>query len=210
MENIKLLNWGSYRFLYLKWHYELSLIGKCALSLLMAGVTGILAQVRIPLPFTPVPITGQLLGVLLSGAILGRFYGGLSQIFYVGLGSAGIPWFAGFKGGLPLGPTGGYLIGFIFAALFVGWITEKFVRVRFFLPQLAVMMGGVLIIYFFGAVQFSVIMKTSLPETLKLAVLPFIGVDLLKSLMAAGISSSILPPHSYNEEVDEVKFSLKA
>ena len=74
---------------------ELSLLYKLALAFSFACLTGLAAQVRIPLPFTPVPLTGQVLAVILSGIALGGYYGGLSQIFYVGFGVMGLPWFSG-------------------------------------------------------------------------------------------------------------------
>jgi len=88
----------------------------------MACVTGLLAQIKISLPWTPVPITGQTFAVLLTGVLLGRWWGGISQVIYVVMGVVGIPWFAGLSGGYSalIGPSGGYIIGFILAALFLG------------------------------------------------------------------------------------------
>ena len=92
-----------------RWRYELSLIKKIALVLGMAGVTGLAAQIRFPLPWTPVPITGQTFAVLLVGVLLGRWYGGLSLATYAVLGVAGLPWFTGWSGGIGhlAGPTWG-------------------------------------------------------------------------------------------------------
>ena len=88
------------------WRRGLGLAGNVMLSLCFAGLTGLAAQVRVPLPFTPVPITGQVFAVLLGGVFLGGGYGALSQILYLGMGAAGVPWLAGGGSGLPLGPTG--------------------------------------------------------------------------------------------------------
>ncbi|MFA4991708.1 MAG: biotin transporter BioY, partial [Candidatus Omnitrophota bacterium] len=101
--------------LVLKRAREVSIANKFILAFGMAGLTGILAQLRIMLPWTPVPITGQTLAVLLAGVLLGRSWGGISQVIYVVLGVAGIPWFNGFAGGygVLLTPSGGYLLGFI-------------------------------------------------------------------------------------------------
>ena len=168
---------------------------RAALALAMAFLTGAVAQVRIPLPYTPVPITGQVFAVLLSGALLGAGYGALSQVFYIGLGALGMPWFAGFSGGTAalFGPSGGYIIGFIPAALLIGRVTEKWPAARRFLPLFALMLLGVGIIYLFGALQFSFVMHADLKSTLALAVVPFIGVDLLKATLAASLSAAILP-----------------
>ena len=90
-------------------------------SLLIA----ILAQISIHIPFSPVPITGQTIGVLLIGGILGSRKGLLSVAAYIGEGALGLPVFAEMSTGLPvlLGPTGGYIISFIPAVLFIGYLT---------------------------------------------------------------------------------------
>lgn len=92
-------------------------------SLLVAA----LAQIAIPLPWTPVPITGQTLGVLLVGAALGARHGGAALLLYLAEGAAGLPFFAGGAGGAQvlLGPTGGYLVGFPLAAAAVGLLAER-------------------------------------------------------------------------------------
>lgn len=182
--------WERFWLNYFKWWNELIIIKKILTCLAVAGITGISAQIRIQLAFTPVPITGQVFVVLLSGSLLGP-YGGLSQLFYVFLGILGIPWFANFKSGFPI-ITGGYLIGFIFASFFVGHFTYKYKFFRTFPLQLFLMITAIIIIYLFGAIQFVFVMKTSLLETFKLAIAPFIGVDLLKALVAAFVATSII------------------
>lgn len=174
---------------YYRWLSQLAWVKRILLSLFVAGVCGIFAQIRIALPWTPVPITGQVLVVLLSGILLGNFYGGLSMACYFVLGLAGIPWFSGGKGGLPIGPTTGYLIGFVPAALFIGW---AFNRHRRFFMQIGLMMIAVIIIYLFGAGHFALFMKTGLKQTIVSAVLPFIPADLIKAIIAASIGRSLL------------------
>src|SRR3989442_6533556 len=94
-------------------------------SLLVAG----LAQVSIKLPFTPVPITGQTLGVLLVGASLGPLLGGASMLLYLAEGAIGLPFFAGGDHGASFlgfgAATGGYLWGFVLAAALVGWLARR-------------------------------------------------------------------------------------
>ena len=180
------------------WPRELAWPKKVGLALTMAALTGLAAQVRVPLPFTPVPATGQVFAVLLSGVLLGGAWGGLSQTLYVALGAAGVPWFSGWAAGMPLGPTAGYLMGFIAAAMLVGWLSDRFVRARFFAPQVALMVLGVAIIHTFGAIGFSLSTNAGLEATLRLAVLPFIAIDLAKAVAAAAISSALLP-----KETDE-------
>jgi biotin transport system substrate-specific component len=171
---------------------ELSWAGRLFLSLGMALGMGLLAQVRIPLPFTPVPVTGQVFGVLLGGLLLGRMCGALSMGLYLGLGCLGVPWFAAGVSGVLTGPTGGYLVGFIPAAFFVGWATERSTRPRGFIFQTGIMLVGVIIIYTLGALHFGLVMRTSLTRTLQCAVLPFMPVDLFKAALAAAISTSVL------------------
>src|SRR3972149_3349650 len=85
---------------FFKWRYESGFANKIILALGFACLTGLLAQLRFYLPYTPVPVTGQVFAVLLSGVILGKWYGGLDQGVYAGIGVVGIPWFTGLKGGL--------------------------------------------------------------------------------------------------------------
>lgn len=87
---------------------------------------GLLAQVSLPLPFSPVPITGQTFGVLMLGALLGKKRGALAVVTYLSEGVAGLPVFAGAAAGpaVLLGPTGGYLLGFLLAAYAVGALAE--------------------------------------------------------------------------------------
>ena len=86
------------------------------------AVTAILAQISIPIPISPVPVTLSIFGVLLSSLILGRKCGTISQIVYILLGAAGVPVFAGLRGGLSvlLSPTGGYIVSYPIIALVIG------------------------------------------------------------------------------------------
>jgi len=184
-----------FRYMLFRRRDELSIPYKLCLAFAFACLTGLSAQIRIPLPFTPVPVTGQVLAVLLSGVSLGGCYGGLSQVFYIGLGVVGIPWFSGAGSGLShiAGITGGYLVGFVPSALVIGWLTDRYDFIRRFHFQLLLMAVGVSIIYIFGSFQLAVIMRVGFWETIKLAVFPFIPVDLIKAAVAACISASILP-----------------
>jgi len=121
MDKYKYARYNSF-----KWRYELNLLYKITLAIGFACLTGLLAQFRFYLPGSPVPITGQTFAVLIAGILLGK-WGGISQGMYVGFGAMGVPWFAGMNAGLAylLGPTGGYIIGFIFAA-FKGGMTGLF------------------------------------------------------------------------------------
>ena len=106
-----------------------------------------------------------------------------------------MPWFAGWSGGsvVMLGPTGGYMVGFIAAAAFVGFVTDRFAIARRFVPQCYVMLAGVGIILLCGALQYSVVMGAGLQLTLAKAVAPFIAVDVLKAYLAASTARALLP-----------------
>ena len=99
------------------------------LALVFGGslLVALSAQIAIPLPWTPVPITGQTLGVLLVGAALGAHRGFLALAMYLAEGAAGLPFFAAGTGGpmVFVGPTAGYLISFPIAAFVVGWLAER-------------------------------------------------------------------------------------
>jgi len=105
-----------------EWH-RASLLTDALLVVAGSLFVAALAQVSLPLPFTPVPITGQTFAVLLVGAVLGARRGAASLVLYLLEGSLGLPVFANGTNGLArlLGPTGGYLIGFVAAAWIVGY-----------------------------------------------------------------------------------------
>src|SRR3989338_9411909 len=105
---------------------ERSKIKGMVFAALFAALTGAVAWFKIPLPFTPVPITLQTLMVLLSGAVLGPYYGAVSMGIYLALGAIGLPVFAGGGSGIGslLGPTGGYLFSYFIAAFAIGKILQ--------------------------------------------------------------------------------------
>jgi len=162
---------------------------------LFAALTAIGARVTISLPFTPVPVTLQVLFPLLAGLVLGSKRGALSQAGYVAAGLAGLPVFA--KGGSGLaylfGPTGGYLLGFIAAAFVVGELGAVNRRKgAIFLASL----GGVAAIYLCGALWLAAWLGVAgrlatpacLTQAWKLGVLPFIAVDVAKALVVAAVA----------------------
>jgi len=200
------------RYNLFKWRCEASLIHKIILAFAMACFTGIAAQVRIPLPWTPVPISAQTFAVLLSGVLLGGWYGGLSQVFYIGAGIAGIPWFSGGGSGIAYisGPTGGYIIGFILASLFIGYFIDRFVRARsFFVIFVLMLFANFVLIHLPGLLQLSVVTGVrNIYKLLSMGTLPFIVGDVAKVLAAAALAKGIIPEQAYNGEVD-VGFSNK-
>ncbi len=188
------------------WRYNLATTQKIALAFGMAVLTGLMAQIRIPLPFTPIPITGQTFAVLLAGILLGRNWGGISMAIYATLGAIGLPWFAGFGGGLAIlfGPTGGYIFGFILAALFIGYISDRFIKSRNFIPMLLLMLfANFVLIHGTGLIQLSIwlnFVKGSSPtfyEILAMGTIPFIAGGLIKVVTAAAVAKGITPKKDF-------------
>ena len=196
-----------------RWRYELSIPKKLWLALGIACLTGLLAQVRFMIPWSPVPITGQTFAVLLAAVLLGRWWGGVSMALFAGLGFAGVPWFSGWASGLV--PTGGYIIGFILAALFLGYFTDKYVRSRSFFSMLVLMLfANFILIYVPGLIWLGQWLKMvpgtpadSFPALLGMGLVPFIAGDITKAVLAAAIARGVTPKQAYNGEVDKGKWA---
>jgi biotin transport system substrate-specific component len=182
--------------------YKSSNMEKGVMVILMACFTGIMAQVIIPLHWSPVPITGQTFAVLVSGLVLGRKLGPLSQLLYITVGVLGVPWFADMSGGLNvlLGATGGYMIGFLFASLFIGYISEKYSKSRNIRGMIPVMLiANYICIYIPGLFVLAIWYQSNignLPNISSLLVMgltPFIVGDLVKVTGASFFSKIFLP-----------------
>jgi biotin transport system substrate-specific component len=195
------------------WRNELSIPMKLALALGVAALTGLLAQVRFMLPWSPVPVTGQTFAVLLAGIMLGRWWGGISMGLYAGLGVAGVPWFTGLSGGYAYlaGPTGGYIIGFILAALLLGYMTDKS---RSFISMFGLMtFASLVLIYTPGLLHLSLWVNlvngepVAFSGILLMGAVPFIAGDITKSVIAALIARGITPKKAYGKEVDADKWA---
>ncbi len=204
----------QFRYDVFLWRYELAIPKKLALALGIAGLAGLLAQVRFFLPWSPVPLTGQTFAVLLAGVLLGRWWGGISLGIYAGLGVAGLPWFTNWSGGVThlAGPTGGYIIGFILAALFLGHFTDTYIRARSFRSMLALMLfANFVLIYSPGLFQLGLWVKAATGEPvsfttlLGMGAIPFIPGDIAKAVAAAAIAAGVTPKRAYNGEVDKGK-----
>ncbi|HKG54157.1 MAG TPA: biotin transporter BioY, partial [Anaerolineales bacterium] len=156
-----------------------------ALIVLGALFVAALAQIQIPLPFTPVPITGQTFGVLLVGAALGSKRGAASLISYLVLGTIGLPFFAGSTHGLNIliGATGGYLIGFVIAAYGVGLLAERGLE-RNVRTSIIPFLGGTVIIYLCGVAWLAVVLG-SFSKALAAGFIPFLIGDAIKLIAAS-------------------------
>jgi biotin transport system substrate-specific component len=151
-----------------------------------AALTALLAQVAVPL--WPVPITGQTLAVLLVGATLGAARGAISLAVYALLGIVGLPVFSDFGAGVGvvLGPTGGYILGFIASAALVGWLSERAWE-RQVLKALATFAAGTLVVFAVGLPWLAVALQLDLAQTLDGGLFPFLLGGAIKAALAAGI-----------------------
>ncbi len=166
---------------------------RCLLQVgLFAALTAVLSFVRIPLPFSPVPITGQTLGTMLAGLLLGSWAGALSQLIYVLVGLSGLPVFGGMAGPAVLaGPTGGYLVGMICGAFVVGALrgnTEQALRMF-----AGCLVGGILVVYIFGVWWLSRVAGLNLTAAVMSGAVPYLPGDVLKSLAAVGLALRLRP-----------------
>lgn len=146
------------------------------------------AQISFQLPFTPVPITLQTFGVLLLGASYGAWRGAATTTLYLLMGVVGLPVFADQSHGLDvvLGATGGYLIGFVVASAFVGWLAQRQWDRRFSSATAAILTGTV-IIYAIGLPWLMIDQNLSWATTLEFGLYPFVPGDLLKLYLVAAL-----------------------
>jgi len=144
------------------------------------------AQIEIPLK--PVPITGQTFGVLFIAAVLGAKRGVSAIMTYLTAGAAGLPVFAGGSAGIQVfaGPTAGYLIGFVFAAYLVGYLSERGWDQKFW-TAVASMTLGTILIFFFGMI--GLVRFTGVEQVFQLGVLPFLPGAVIK----IGLAAILLP-----------------
>jgi len=155
---------------------------------LFVAFTALTARVTIPLPFTPVPITLQVMAVLLSGLVLGPRAGAASQLVYLAAIAAGLPLDARALGAAALaGPTAGYLIGFVPAAFVTGWLAQKLSGTR--ASRFVAALAGVAVIYAVGVAWLAPIVG-GLGAAWTLGVAPFVLIDLGKALVAALVAES--------------------
>jgi biotin transport system substrate-specific component len=149
------------------------------------------AAAQVVIPIGPIPITGSTFAVLLTGALLGSRLGAMAMIAYLVEGASGLPFFAGFHGGLLhlMGPTGGYLIAFPAAAYITGAFAEHGWDRRFITAAAAMAIGSA-IIMLSGWAWFSVLMHTSPMLTVYATVVKFIPGDIIKICLAAAVLPS--------------------
>jgi biotin transport system substrate-specific component len=171
---------------------------RAAAVVLIAAMTAAAAQISIPLPFTPVPFTLQPMVVLLGGAALGSRLGMASQILYLAAGLSGLPVFAA-SPVLPqglfrlLGPTGGYLLGYPFAACLAGYLAERGLDRRYVTSVIA-MAGGLAVVFTSGVAWLAFAAQPApigLDAALRSGLYPFLPADVFKILIAATVLPSV-------------------
>ncbi len=200
-------NYFEKRYSLFKWRSETSNANKLVMAFFMACITGLMAQIIIPLPWTPVPITAQTFAVLIAGILLGRYWGGLSMLVYLLIGFAGVPWFTGMTGGIGVisGATGGFLIGFILTALFLGYFSDNYINARGFKSMLVLLLvSNFAFIYIPGLIGLGAwlyIVNGTIPgiwTLLAMGLLPFLIGDLIKIGGAAALAKAVTPKESFN------------
>lgn len=166
--------------------------GSLTLAALMCALTAVLAQIQLPLP--PVPVSLALLGVHLCGCLLPRRTGAAAVAAYVLLGAAGLPVLAGFAGGPSaiFGPTGGFVLGYFFAACAEGMMMRR--RPYTARPLAAAMLVGTAVCYLCGLAWFMMTTGSSLLSALGVCVLPFLPGDALKILAGVRLCLRLQKP----------------
>lgn len=168
-----------------------------ARAALLAALTGAFAYVSFPTPFSPAPISLQVLGVFLAGILLGPVWGGLSMGLYLLTGAVGAPVFAGGASGVGtlLGPTGGYLWSYPVAAFAVGALVHGGLALRdpaerHVVRLVGAMVVGTAVVYAFGVVGMSLALGVTLEEAFVTGALAFVPAEAFKIAAAVGIVRS--------------------
>jgi biotin transport system substrate-specific component len=160
-----------------------SLVRDALLVVGAAGLVGALAQLSLHLSFTPVPVTGQTLGVLLAGTALGWRRGAAALALYAVAGVAGVPWFAGHASGY-VGASFGYVVGFVLCAALCGWLAERGAD-RSVLKSVPAMVAGELVMYGLGVLWLALDLHVGPTRAIALGLTPFLVGDAVKAAVAA-------------------------
>ena len=154
-----------------------------SIFLVLSGVIflSIMSQLIIPLYFTPIPISLGSFGVIMVALLYGRKLGTVTVLSYVVAGSLGAPIFAGFKAGSLFSPTGGYIIGYIVAAVILGYLSDKGIAKSYVKTFLSLLLVSV-IIFILGALV--LMLFVPIKNVFMAGVLPFIPGDMIKAIVA--------------------------
>lgn len=162
-----------------------------ALTGLLSAVICVLSPFALHIPFSPVPISLGMLAIYFVISVAGMKLGTISVLIYILLGLAGVPVFTDFTAGPGklLGPTGGYIIGYIFLALIGGFFTDRFgKRLPLCIPGLIL---GTCVCYLFGTLWLQYQLQITFFQALLQAVIPYIPVDLIKLILAVALGFQI-------------------
>ncbi len=158
---------------------------------IFAALIAVMGFIIVPLPFSPVPVTGQSLAIMLAGCLLTTRQAGMAVTTFLMLGVAGIPVFAGGTAGIGVlvGPRGGYLIGFLVGAVVISMLKKKFPSVLglFF----SSVVGGILVVYALGVFHLNNVTGMGLEAAITAGALPFIPGDIFKAIVAAFVGSAV-------------------
>lgn len=158
---------------------------------LMAALISLVSPISIPLA-GGVPISLATLAIMLAGSLLGKKWGSLSVLIYLLLGCIGLPVFAGYSAGFAniIGPTGGYLMGYLLLAFFSGWIYQDLGKKKSSFLVLGILLGE-FALYLLGTIWFMWVSQTTWMASLTWCVLPFIPGDVLKIVIACFLTKSL-------------------
>ena len=162
---------------------EITLVGMCA------ALMAIFSQLSIPLPFTSVPVTLQVFGLVIFSVIVGAKIATLSLIVYVAIGAIGLPVFANFHSGFGVivGPTGGYIIGFVILAFLIGYASSKENKILLFIVSYI----GVVIDLVLGTIQLKIVTGMTMNAALIAGLYPFILKDLIIASIAVVVGLKV-------------------
>lgn len=154
----------------------------------MAALIVVCAWIAFPLPVSQVPISLATFAVMMSGLLLGWKWGGIAVLVYILLGAVGVPVFAKFQSGFGvlLGPTGGYIVGYLACALLSGLPLKRLQKT--YIGRVALLLLGTAACYALGTAWFMHVTNRTLGESLGLCVLPFLPGDAAKILLSAGLA----------------------
>lgn len=158
---------------------------------LFAALIAVLGLISIPLPISPVPVTGQSLAIMLAGSILTVRQAAFSVITFLLIGAVGVPVFAGMTGGIGIlvGPRGGYLLGFLVGAVVISLLKgQNNNKWRLAFANIA---GGIIVVYAFGVVWLNLVTGMGLEKAFMVGALPYIPGDLFKVLVATFIAIAV-------------------
>lgn len=158
---------------------------------MMCAVICVLGFVKIDLPFSPVPITGQTLGIMLAGLVLAPVEAAMSVLLFVLLGVLGVPVFSGGTAGLPvlMGPRGGYIVGFVVAAYVIALVKGK--DNNLIRHGIASAIGGIIVVYALGVPWLAFVTKMDLSKAIMAGAVPFLIGDVMKVVLATVLGNRI-------------------